>query len=124
VVELLPEQCDPLLEVAGRIVAAGLFPLDKLPEDPRISQRPAADRNGRTARLLEHASRVGNGADIPVADEGNSRHGLAPATYSVAVHLAAKALCSGAAVDGDGRHAHLLEFGRKLGSRDLGAVPA
>ncbi len=118
------EQFEPLLEVAGRIVASGLFPLDELPEDPRIGERPAADRNGSATGLLEHAGRVGNGADIPVADDRNSRHCFHHATDAVAVDHAAKTLRPRAAVDGDRGHADLLELGRELGSRDLGAVPA
>src|SRR5262245_42771664 len=62
--EVGEHEVDPLAVAAARTGAAGREPAIELPEEPRISQRPPADRDAGAAGLAQHPVGIADAADI------------------------------------------------------------
>lgn len=86
-------------------------------EDPRVLHGGAADHEAGYAGFAEAFFDVVAGGDIAVADDGD-RDGFGALADDVPVGLAGVALGAGAAVDGNGLDADVLEELADVGGID------
>ena len=105
---------EPLGVGGARTGIAALDPVRQAAEGPGVRKCAAADGDAVAAGLGDHAGRVGDRPDVAVAEDGDSFDRLDHAADAVVVHTAGKALLAGAAVDGDGRNANLLELAGEI----------
>src|SRR5262249_33690760 len=122
--EVGEHEVDPLAVAAARTGAAGREPAIELPEEPRISQRPPADRDAGAAGLAQHPVGIADAADIAVADDRDALNGFDDGADAVEVDRAAEALFTGPAVDDDRGHADALEFAGEIRGGQVVRVPA
>src|SRR5207302_6896630 len=93
-------------------------------KEPRVEQGAAANRDAGAARRPQHSLRVGDTADVTVADDGNALDRLHHGANAVQADRAAKALRPRASVNDDGRNTRLLERAGEVRGAPARLVPA
>src|SRR5260370_6506509 len=93
----------------ARAGVAAAQPGGKLAEEPRVGERSATNGDSPTAGFREHAGGIGDGAHVAAADDGPALDGFDPGPDAVELDPAAEALLARPAMNGDGRHANVLE---------------
>src|SRR5262245_47551686 len=100
------------------------FLAGQLSEDPRIQQGTPANCDPCAAGYLQHASSVGEGTHIAVADDRNALDRLDDGPDAIKADAAAEPLGTAAAVDRDAGDADALELPGEVRSSPLRVIPA